>query len=143
LWLLSLLPLNDAHGIRDNGNWGGHITPDEWGKNAAESLEKIILRYRLDGMDLNIEKARSQFAQYICSMFRQLNERMGGGLTFTGTPYSHSWAPYSNEYQDMATVCPEQIAWMNWQTYDDYSSRTHKLNHPEYIKRTADVFGWN
>lgn len=125
-------------------------------------------------MDLNIEQKRTHFAQYICSMFRHLNARMGGGLIFTGTPvrhaitqpqlhpnlmqsddaavdvntfavvqYSHSWAPYSDEYADLATTCLDEIAWINWQTYDDYDSRRHTLNHPEYIKRTADVFGWN
>ena len=105
LWLLSLLPLNDAHGFRDNGNWGLRgggttLTPEAWGANAAESLEKIILRYRLDGMDLNIEQQRSKFAKYICSMFRHLNARMGPfppgrGLTFTGTPYSQIWQSHS------------------------------------------------
>lgn len=44
VWLLSLLPLNDAHGFRDNGNWGKDVTPEDWGATAAESLEKIILR---------------------------------------------------------------------------------------------------
>lgn len=44
-------------------------------------------------------------------------------------------------YQDLATDCPEEVAWINWQTYDDYSG--HTLRHPQYIKRAANVFGWN
>eukprot|EP01043_Picozoa_sp_COSAG02_P046222 COSAG02_NODE_4305_length_5528_cov_18.902376_7_plen_519_part_00 len=162
VWLGTLLPVQP--GFRDNGNWclhhsprsgcRGALSPEEWGANAAESMEKIFLRYRLDGLDLNIEdssltSSSKQFAQYICSMFRQLQERMGPGLIFTVTPFSHSWA--AGMYQAVAAECIDMLAWANWQTYDDASCRLDRnsgaevctLNHPEYTKRAADVFGWN
>ena len=148
LWLGTLLPLQP--GFHDNGNWckglrRPHCTPpDEWGRNAAESLEKVFLRYRLDGLDMNIEvppdhPSATEFASYICSMWRQLEARMGPGLTFTVTPYSLSWD--SGIYQAVADECLDLMAWANWQTYNDYSG--HTLRHPQYTERAAKVFGWD
>ena len=79
-----------------------------------------------------------EFASYICSMWRQLEDRMGPGLTFTVTPYSLSWN--SGIYQAVADECLDLMAWANWQTYNDYSN--HRLRHPEYTARAAKVFGW-
>jgi hypothetical protein len=67
-------------------NWNSDISAEEWGQNAAISLEKIILRYRLDGLDFNIEGNKREFGVYICSLFRHLNARMGPGLIYTLTP---------------------------------------------------------
>ena len=83
VWLGSMVPIP---GCCQQCNWGGGITPEEWGANAAASLEKIILRYRLDGLDLNIEGGKSNFGQYVCSLFKHLNQRMGPGLVYTLTP---------------------------------------------------------
>ena len=53
VWLGSLLLLSGACGnqIQEQCNYGGGgLSPEEWGRNAAASLERIILRYRLDGL---------------------------------------------------------------------------------------------
>ncbi len=155
VWVGTLLPLQP--GFHDNGNWckglrrrrsasrcDGALSPEEWGKNAAESLEKVFLRYRLDGLDMNIEVAPdnpspTEFANYICAMWRQLDARMGPGLTLTVTPYSLSWQ--AGIYQAVAEECLDLMTWANWQTYNDYTG--HTLKHPEYTARAAAVFGWN
>lgn len=87
VWLGSLLPLEGCS-ISQQCNWGrGHLTPEEWGSNAAESLERIMLRYRMDGLDFNIEGgSHPNFGGYICSMFKHLERRMGPGLVYTLTP---------------------------------------------------------
>jgi hypothetical protein len=72
VWLGSLLPLEGC-GIKQQCNWDGSITPDAWGRNAALSLKQIILRYRLDGLDFNIEHQRkNRFGAYLCSLFEHL-----------------------------------------------------------------------
>lgn len=67
------------------GRWSG-TAAEEWGKNAADALEKIILRYRLDGIDVNIEAPRSGFTSYMCSLFRHLKD-IDPQLVITVTPY--------------------------------------------------------
>jgi hypothetical protein len=41
-WLLSIKP-------REGNRWPRSVTPEQWGKNGANSLSVLILRYRLDG----------------------------------------------------------------------------------------------
>jgi hypothetical protein len=161
VWLGSLLPIHPGGVFKDNGNWkslpGGKpvsvpLTADEWGRNASISLEKIFLRYRLDGLDINIEDARDNFGEYICSMLRHTEKRMGPGTIFTVTPFSFSWRigkPANNGgkarmYHAVAEQCLDLISWANWQTYDDYDRHTLILNAPvPKITDCANVFGWN
>ena len=72
-------------------------------------------------------------------MWRQLDARMGPGLTFTVTPYSLSWD--AGIYQAVAAECLDLMTWANWQTYNDYHG--HTLSHPQYTARAAQVFGWD
>ena len=44
VWMGSLLPLQGPHGIQQQLNWDRSISSEDWGRNAAESLERIILR---------------------------------------------------------------------------------------------------
>ena len=78
------------------GNWNvnGAITPDQWGTNAAASLEKIILRYRLDGIDVNIEMGRTNFGLYMCAMFKHLRA-IDPKMITTLTPWGQRWSMYS------------------------------------------------
>ena len=63
VWLGSMVPLYAHCGPQEQCNWaGGDLSAEEWGANAAASLEKIILRYRLDGLDFNSK----------CHLFRRL-----------------------------------------------------------------------
>ena len=55
-WLEQVPNYGYTQAPNDNGNWGGGgLSADEWGRNAAQSLALIILRYQLDGIDINIE----------------------------------------------------------------------------------------
>ena len=43
-------------------------------------------RYRLDGIDVNIEWRPNNFAQHLCKTFKLLHERLGPDLIVTVTP---------------------------------------------------------
>ena len=67
VWLGSMVPLYAHCGPQEQCNWaGGSLSAEEWGANAAASLEKIILRYRLDGLDFN-SKGRHLFRRLLPS----------------------------------------------------------------------------
>lgn len=96
------------------GKWNGAISAEQWGKNAAQSLEQIILRYRLDGIDVNIEATRNDFGAHICSMFRSLRE-IDPGMITTVTPWGARW---SSMYTQIGS-CKDDLSWANYQTYSD------------------------
>ena len=56
----------------NSGRWSGSST--SWDIGAADSLAEIILRWRLDGIDVNIESRRSNFPQHMCNVFQLLRE---------------------------------------------------------------------
>ena len=95
------------------GNWNNAIPAEQWGMNAARTLEKIILRYRLDGIDVNIEASRSNFGPHICAMFKHLRSIDPGMLT-TLTPWGQRWSQYSQ-----VAACKDDLSWANYQTYSD------------------------
>ena len=131
LWLFSL--------NTDAGNWDSHISPEKWGLNAAKSLENVILRYRLDGIDVNIEASRSRFGLMICSMFRHLRARMGMDLTLTLTP----WRATMQYYTEVARTCLVNISWANYQTYSDGGFNPSSGKPPSSLSNAANVFGWH
>ena len=110
VWLASL----DIYaGLWDAGK--SPISAEQWGINAARSLEQIILRYRLDGIDVNIEAQRSHFGAHICAMFRGLRE-IDPGMITTLTPWGRRWAQYSE-----VGSCKDDLSWANYQTYSDWN----------------------
>ena len=120
VWLGSMVPLYAHCGPQEQCNWaGGGLSAEEWGRNAAASLEKLILRYRLSGLDFNIEAGdHPSFGQYVCSLFKHLNQRMGPGLIYTLTPCC-SMGP---AYQQVFDQCPSNVSLMQVQTYGSWSS---------------------
>lgn len=89
------------------GRWRS-ISADDWGKNGAAALEKIILRYRLDGIDVNIESPQSGFANYMCALFRHLKE-IDSELVITVTPYKSTLGSYNQ----LGSQCGDLVAWVN------------------------------
>jgi hypothetical protein len=89
------------------GRWSG-ISADDWGKNGAAALEKIILRYRLDGVDVNIESPRPGFVNNMCSLFMHLKE-IDPELVITVTPWSHTLGSYNQ----IGSQCGDLVAWVN------------------------------
>ena len=87
----------------DAGKWSG-IAEEQWGQTAAASLFEIILRYRLDGIDVNIEYPRSSFGKYICSMFKHLRE-IDPGMITTLTPWGARWSSMCKPREGRKSPC--------------------------------------
>ena len=87
----------------DAGKWSG-IAEEQWGQTAAASLFEIILRYRLDGIDVNIEYSRSSFGKYICSMFKHLRE-IDPGMITTLTPWGARWGSMCKPHEGRKSPC--------------------------------------
>lgn len=132
VWLASMIPGSYQQ-------WSGN--PDTWGKNAAESLAQIILRYRLDGIDINIENPNfPNFPGYICSLSRQLKQYMGADVVVSVTPYRST----ASRYAQVAAACPENITIHNYQTYSDHSFNPGAQGTiPSSLANYADKVGWN
>ena len=131
VWLGSMVPLFAHCGPQEQCNWaGGGLSAEEWGQNAALSLQQIILRYRLDGLDFNIEAGdHPNFGQYLCSLFKHLNHRMGPGLIYTLTPCC-SMGP---SYQQVYDQCPSNVSLMQVQTYGSWTSVSDNLHYWQRI----------
>ena len=128
----------------DNGNWaGGGLSADDWGRNAAQSLGRIILRYRLDGIDINIENgggspamraSPAEFGNYICAMLLHLRGHLSDAivtsLTFCSQTMSH--------YNEVAKQCGQAVTLANFMTYTDNLAQV-KAD----LATTADLCGWN
>ena len=106
------------------GRWSTSIPADDWGKSGAAALEKIILRYRLDGIDVNIESPRSPFANYMCALFKHLKE-IDPDLVITVTPYQGTW---SRAYKPLGSQCGELVTWVNYQSYSDLHFGTNVIS---------------
>ena len=80
-WLVSIIP-------KEENQWPHGVSAERWGRNAAASLERLILRYRLDGIDVDYEAAGNDaypngygvFTESMCSLFSHLQERLPGVL---------------------------------------------------------------
>ena len=146
VWLASMVPNYGLQhtGTIDNGNWaGGKLSPAEWGKNASESLGRIILRYRLDGIDINIEAgspaitARNSevaFGRYICALVGQLKADFGVGLVTSFTFYAGTFS----HYEQVAKQCKDNVTMANWMTYS-----TNTKQDIADIGKAAAAFGWD
>ena len=139
VWLGSLIPI-EPDWINQLNWMGGDmipkpahpLPPEEWAANATASLEKIILRYRLDGLDFNIEKRRTSFGRYLCTLVRRLQERLGPGLVISLTPCCE----LDQMYGQVATLCHENISLIQPQTYNPTPLSSKSL------KASASNFGW-
>jgi hypothetical protein len=138
LWLGSMLPLAGSGPTQQQCNWGSGISSEEWASNAAASLEKIILRYRLDGLDFNIEGAsntkKAKFGEYICSLFKHLRLRMGPGLVYSMTPC----CGLQSMYAQVQAQCGSNVSMIQPQT----RSQT-PLQAQDLTTYGQNMFGWN
>ena len=138
VWLGSMLPLAGSGPTQQQCNWGSDISCEEWATNAAASLEKIILRYRLDGLDFNIEGASSdkqaRFGECICSLFKHLQQRMGTGLVYSMTPC----CGLQSMYAQVQAQCGSNVSMIQPQT----RSQT-PLSSGDLTTYGKNMFGWN
>eukprot|EP01047_Picozoa_sp_COSAG01_P026727 COSAG01_NODE_1732_length_9368_cov_13.977452_2_plen_427_part_00 len=149
VWLATMVPnYGYLTGVKDSGNWhnpsGVSLSPDEWGRNAAESLGKIILRYRLDGIDVNIERGAPSmqpgtssavdFGRYICAMVRYLKMQLGASLVTSFTFYSQT----ISRYAEVARQCGANVTLANYMTYTPDRRQVDK-----WITEAASHFGWS
>lgn len=135
VWIGSLLPLEGC-GIKQQCNWDNKITAEDWGSNAALSLKKIILRYRLDGLDFNIEHQRkNNFGAYLCSLFRHLGNEMGPGLIYTLTPC----CGLESMYREVAMQCGQNVSLIQAQTYNQNPTNENG----EWLKFARQTLGWS
>eukprot|EP01043_Picozoa_sp_COSAG02_P058633 COSAG02_NODE_7332_length_3061_cov_1.383862_2_plen_502_part_00 len=139
VWLGSMLPLAGSGApTQQQCNWGSDISCEEWAANAAASLEKIILRYRLDGLDFNIEGASSnkqaRFGECICSLFKHLQQRMGVGLVYSMTPCCGLQAMYAQ----VQAQCGSNVSMIQPQTRSQ-----QPLDSGDLTTYGQNMFGWN
>ena len=98
------------------------LSADEWGRNAAASLGSIILRYRLDGIDINIENGGGspamrgssvEFGNYICAMLLHLQTQLSTDIVTSLTYYSQT----ASHYNEVAKQCGHVVTLANFMTY--------------------------
>ena len=147
VWLATMVPnYGYSSGVKDSGNWanpsGNSLSPDEWGHNAATSLGKIILRYRLDGIDINIEAgapsiqhgSAKDFGRYICSMVKHLKIMFGADLVTSFTFYSQTISSYA----EVGRQCGKNVTLANFMTYTSDPNTVES-----YVQQAAGIFGWS
>jgi hypothetical protein len=101
------------------------------------SLGAVILRYRLDGLDINIEKPRKNFGLYVCSLIRHLKDWLDApDLVITVTP-NPGMGTY---YGQVATQCGVNVSLAQYQTYSD-SSQKYDPKSGGWAE-LASHFGW-
>lgn len=146
VWLATMVP---NYGFKqlpnDNGNWGGGgLSADEWGRNAAVSLGRIILRYRLDGIDINIENGQGspairssspvEFGNYICAMLLHLQTQLSKDIVTSLTFYIQTMP----HYNEVAKQCGQVVTLANFMTYT-----TNLAQVKADIATLSSVYGWN
>lgn len=141
-WLVSIVP-------REGNAWPYKIEANDWGANAAASLKQIILRYRLDGIDVDFEDPHSNqtiFTTGMCSLFRNLKQHLPGVIVstaFYGNPEAQPRSEIQRTiplYKKLKTQCDDSIDFYNYQNYanwvDDVSSNIR------HIQMMGHEFGW-
>ena len=140
-WLVSIVP-------RDGNQWPYVVEPDEWGANAAASLKQIILRYRLDGIDVDFEDPHADprvFTTAMCSLFKNLKEQLRVRLS-----QRHSTAirqlTNDNSRQSRCTKtlkaqCDDLIDVYNYQNYANWVDDTNA--NIRNIRLMGEHFGWD
>lgn len=131
VWLASMIPGSYSQ-------WSGNAA--DWAKNAAASLAEIILRYRLDGIDINIESNYADYPGHICALSRQLRQLMGAEVVVSVTPWSNT----HSSYEQLISKCPEGITLHNYQTYSDGGFSPGASGAiPSSLTSYAAKAGWN
>jgi hypothetical protein len=137
-WLVSIVP-------RDGNQWPYTITPEEWGANAAASLKEIILRYRLDGVDVDFEDSGANptvFTTGMCSLFRHLKADLGPKVIISAAFYGnpHGTVQTIPLYTALKAKCDEHIDLYNYQNYANWvdNVNTNVAN----VKTVGQQFGW-
>ena len=120
------------------------MSADEWGRNAAVSLGRIILRYQLDGLDINIENGvgspaiRSsspvEFGNYICAMLLHLQTQLSKDIVTSLTFYIQTMP----HYNEIAKQCGQVVTLANFMTYT-----TNLAQVKADIARLSSVYGLN
>ena len=140
-WLVSIVP-------RDGNQWPYEVEPDEWGANAAASLKQIILRYRLDGIDVDFEDPHADprvFTTAMCSLFKNLKEQLPGAIVsaaFYGNP-SNTYPLQGTIplYKDLKAQCDDLIDVYNYQNYANWVDDTNA--NVRNIRLMGEHFGWD
>ena len=136
-WLVSIIP-------REGTQWPHETTAEDWGANAAASLKQIILRYRLDGIDVDFEGAGADpevFTTAMCSLFYHLKEMLPGAIVttaFYGNPDANvQTIPL---YQKLQEECDERI---DLYLYQDYANWDPSVSsNVKHIGQMGKLFGW-
>ena len=146
-WLVSIVP-------RDGNQWPGPAQhgqncsdriPECWGENAAASLERIILRYRLDGIDVDFEDAKANpvtFSAAMCSLFSNLRRRLPGVIisaAFYGNPDASRQTIdlYFKVWED----CGHHITFINYQNYANWVEGPDA--NQKHVLAMGEAFGWD
>ncbi len=141
-WLVSIVP-------RNGNQWPYETNASVWGLNAATSLKQIILRYRLDGIDVDFEDRGADhdvFTTAMCSLFENLKHQLPGAIVsaaFYGNPDSTPRQTSSQTiplYRDLKKKCDPIIDLYNYQNYANWIDET--APNVKHVKQMGDEFGW-
>ena len=142
-WLVSIVP-------RTGNQWPYETDASVWGLNAAISLKQIILRYRLDGIDVDFEARganRTIFTTAMCSLFENLKHQLPGAIVsaaFYGNPdYSDDQVQSQTIplYRDLKAKCDPLVDLYSYQNYANWIDGPTGTN-VKHVKQMGKEFGW-
>ena len=134
---------------RDGNQWPYTVEPEVWGANAAASLKQLILRYRLDGIDVDFEDAHANpdvFTSAMCSLFRRLKQQLPGAIVsaaFYGNPSASKQSDQIRTiplYEQLKAKCDDLIDFYNYQNYANWIDDTG--TNVQHIVAMGNAFGW-
>ncbi len=143
-WLVSIVP-------RTGNEWPYETDAAVWGLNAATSLKQIILRYRLDGIDVDFEARNANhtiFTTAMCSLFENLKHQLPGAIVsaaFYGNPEYPDTVEQSQTiplYRELKAKCDALIDFYNYQNYANWIEGGSTGKNFQHVKTMGKEFGW-
>ncbi|PSC68226.1 chitinase 2-like [Micractinium conductrix] len=99
--------------------WGPAVPLQQWVENAAASLEDLMTRYSLVGLDVNYEEGLDAggFPEALAALVAQL-KAWRPSLLVTVVPFDCVWP----HYRQLLQLAGSNIDYVNWQVYAELES---------------------